>query len=144
MSGILDNLPGVKVQAWQPPGGAPMPKPSSEKRLAAQARKRTERMEKKKQAEKDATPRKGISKTQRSYILHRDKYTCQLCGAVGGPGHPETELHIDHIKSRKDGGGNENENLRVTCKDCNLGRVRADVLALALKVKGVKARGTGQ
>ena len=49
----------------------------------------------------------------RAYIRERDDETCLYCGiwAVDG--------HVDHRISRKNGGGNEVENLAWACITCN-------------------------
>lgn len=53
----------------------------------------------------------------RQYVLKRDNYTCQCCGA-----HPTTKkgvkLHVHHIESRQKG-GNAPNNLITLCKDCH-------------------------
>ena len=49
----------------------------------------------------------------RERILVRDNHCCQRCGS-------EEELQIDHIISRVDGGQNNESNLQVLCKLCNL------------------------
>lgn len=71
-------------------------------------------------------PRK-ISMSQRSRILRRNGFTCQLCGATAGDPHPtepgrKVKLQIDHIIPLSEGGSNENGNLRVICSACNEGR----------------------
>lgn len=43
-----------------------------------------------------------ISKETRAYVLDRNGFTCQMCGAVAGEPHPydptrKTRLHIGHI-----------------------------------------------
>jgi len=43
---------------------------------------------------------------------------CCLCGRKP----PDVVLHIDHIHPIAKGGGNERENLRVLCAECNLGK----------------------
>ncbi|WP_206611708.1 homing endonuclease associated repeat-containing protein [Acidithiobacillus sulfuriphilus] len=54
-------------------------------------------------------------------VLKRDRYKCVLCGAS-----PTTDvtcnLHVDHIVSLAQGGGNEITNLRTLCDSCNLGK----------------------
>lgn len=45
---------------------------------------------------------RGISKETRAYVLDRNGFTCQMCGAVAGEPHPsdltrKTRLHIGHI-----------------------------------------------
>ena len=52
-------------------------------------------------------------------ILHRDNFTCQLCGATQSHG---TTLHVDHIHPVAKGGLTEEANLRTLCADCNLGK----------------------
>lgn len=53
----------------------------------------------------------------RQYVLKRDNYTCQYCGA-----HPteksEVKLHVHHIESRKTG-GNVPNNLITLCEHCH-------------------------
>lgn len=53
----------------------------------------------------------------RQYILKRDRYTCQHCGA-----HPTSEkpvrLHVHHLESRHTG-GNAPNNLIVLCEHCH-------------------------
>ena len=51
---------------------------------------------------------------QRERVFARDGRYCQVCGTDEG------EMHIDHIISRKSGGGHDLDNLRVLCKSCNL------------------------
>lgn len=51
-------------------------------------------------------------------ILKRDNHTCQICGAKA----PEVQVHIDHIIPLSRGGLTEEKNLRILCKDCNLGK----------------------
>jgi len=51
----------------------------------------------------------------RRNIFKRDHYTCQYCGA-----HPRiTELTIDHIHPRSQGGTSTWDNCVVSCRDCN-------------------------
>lgn len=59
--------------------------------------------------------RKYLSPKNRLFILERDNFTCQFCGAG-----KESRLHIDHINEDFD--NNNLENLRVLCMQCNLGR----------------------
>jgi hypothetical protein len=53
-----------------------------------------------------------IPPTHRQYVLHRDNFTCQFCGAT-------TSLTIDHIRPISKGGTHDVENLQVLCKPCN-------------------------
>lgn len=50
----------------------------------------------------------------RARIIERDRGLCQLCGNEGN--------HVDHIQERSQGGGDEDDNLRLLCRNCNLGR----------------------
>jgi 5-methylcytosine-specific restriction endonuclease McrA len=50
-------------------------------------------------------------------ILHRDGYSCQLCGAEGN--------HVDHIIPRHafgEGNADIEDNLQTLCKSCNLSK----------------------
>ena len=49
----------------------------------------------------------------RKNILKRDNHTCQYCGARSVP------MTIDHVRSRKKGGGDSWENLVAACVPCN-------------------------
>lgn len=78
----------------------------------------------------DATPvlafERGISKETRAYVLDRDGFTCQMCGAVAGELHPhdqgrKTRLHIGHIIDKSMGGSDDAANLRAVCSVCNEG-----------------------
>ena len=51
-------------------------------------------------------------------VLRRDAFTCQDCGGKA----PNVELHIDHIIPWSEVKEHKIENLRVLCKDCNLGK----------------------
>jgi len=67
-----------------------------------------------------------ISKETRAFVLDRNGYTCQMCGAVAGEPHPynplkKTRLHIGHIIDKSQGGSDEPSNLRALCSVCNEG-----------------------
>jgi hypothetical protein len=69
---------------------------------------------------------RGISKETRAYVLVRNGFTCQHCGAAAGEPHPydegrKTRLHIGHIVDKSMGGGDEPANLRAICSVCNEG-----------------------
>ncbi|MDQ6707566.1 MAG: HNH endonuclease [Acidobacteriota bacterium] len=69
---------------------------------------------------------RGISKETRAYVLDRNGFTCQMCGAVAGEPHPLdstrlTRLQIGHIVDKSMGGGDEPTNLRAICSICNEG-----------------------
>ena len=53
----------------------------------------------------------------RQYVLHRDGYTCQCCGAHGAV-KKTVKLHVHHLESRKVG-GNAPDNLITLCEDCH-------------------------
>mgnify|MGYP004458494683 FL=1 len=50
----------------------------------------------------------------RQYVLHRDGYTCQCCGAHD----KDVKLHVHHIESRQTG-GNAPNNLITLCEHCH-------------------------
>ena len=67
-----------------------------------------------------------ISKEVRAYVLDRNGFTCQMCGAVAGEAHPfdpsrKTRLHIGHIIDKSMGGTDDPSNLRALCSVCNEG-----------------------
>lgn len=67
-----------------------------------------------------------IGKETRAYVLDRNGYTCQMCGAVAGEPHPydpsrKTRLHIGHIVDKSMGGTDDTSNLRALCSVCNEG-----------------------
>ncbi len=78
----------------------------------------------------DPTPQpafeRAISKETRAYVLDRNGFTCQMCGAVAGEPHPydpsrKTRLHIGHIVDKSQGGTDGPSNLRALCSICNEG-----------------------
>ncbi|MGB7412852.1 MAG: HNH endonuclease signature motif containing protein [Thermosynechococcaceae cyanobacterium] len=91
-----------------------------------------------------------ISKETRAYVLDRNGFTCQMCGAAAGEIHPydsarKTRLHIGHIIDKSQGGTDEPTNLRAICSVCNEG---ASNLTLerpsALKLLAQVRRATGR
>ena len=69
---------------------------------------------------------RAISKEARAYVLDRNGFTCQMCGAVAGEIHPydqnrKTRLHIGHIIDKSQGGTDDASNLRALCSVCNEG-----------------------
>jgi len=69
---------------------------------------------------------RAISKETRAFVLDRNGFTCQMCGAVAGEPHPydplrKTRLHIGHIVDKSQGGDDEPSNLRALCSVCNEG-----------------------
>jgi hypothetical protein len=70
--------------------------------------------------------KRGISKEVRAFVLDRNGFTCQMCGAVAGEPHPydptrKTRLQIGHVVDKSMGGGDEYSNLRAICSVCNEG-----------------------
>ena len=66
--------------------------------------------------------------SRRSAILHRDNYTCQCCGKKN------CRLEVHHIKFRRDGGTDDEENLITLCEDCHKS-VHAGTVVLSKKPK---------
>jgi hypothetical protein len=69
---------------------------------------------------------RSISKETRAFVLDRNGFTCQMCGAAAGEPHPydqgrKTRLHIGHIIDKSMGGSDEPANLRAICSICNEG-----------------------
>lgn len=69
---------------------------------------------------------RGISKETRAYVLDRNGFTCQMCGAAVGEPHPydtnrKTRLHLGHIIDKSMGGTDDRSNLRAICSVCNEG-----------------------
>jgi hypothetical protein len=79
-----------------------------------------------------------MSKETRAYVLDRNGFTCQMCGAVAGEPHPydatrKTRLHIGHILDKSKGGTDEPSNLRAICSVCNEGAQNATLIRPDLK-----------
>lgn len=51
--------------------------------------------------------------SRREAVLHRDKYTCQVCGKK------HTRLEVHHIVYRSQGGTDDEDNLITLCEDCH-------------------------
>ena len=69
---------------------------------------------------------RAISKETRAFVLDRNGFTCQMCGAVAGEPHPydptrRTRLQIGHIIDKSMGGTDDATNLRAICSVCNEG-----------------------
>lgn len=69
---------------------------------------------------------RGISKETRAFVLDRNGFTCQMCGAAAGEPHPydvgrKTRLHIGHILDKSMGGTDTAGNLRAICSVSNEG-----------------------
>jgi len=86
-----------------------------------------------------------ISKETRAYVLDRNGFTCQMCGAVAGEMHPydltrKTRLHLGHIIDKSVGGTDDPSNLRAICSVCNEGAsnatlTRPDLQKLLIQVR---------
>lgn len=81
---------------------------------------------------------RAISKETRAYVLDRNGFTCQMCGAVAGEPHPydqtrNTRLHIGHVIDKSKGGNDEPSNLRAICSICNEGAQNATLIRPDLK-----------
>ncbi|VVG73346.1 HNH endonuclease [Pandoraea apista] len=73
---------------------------------------------------------RAISKETRAFVLDRNGFTCQMCGAVAGEPHPydptrKTRLHLGHIIDKSMGGTDDASNLRAICSVCNEGASNA-------------------
>ncbi|MEJ7693638.1 HNH endonuclease [Daejeonella sp.] len=69
---------------------------------------------------------RGISKETRAFVLDRNGFTCQMCGAAAGEPHPydagrKTRLHLGHTVDKSMGGTDDPSNLRAICSVCNEG-----------------------
>lgn len=81
---------------------------------------------------------RAISKETRAFVLDRNGFTCQMCGAVAGEPHPydptrKARLHIGHIIDKSKGGIDEPSNLRAICSICNEGAQNATLIRPDLK-----------
>lgn len=93
---------------------------------------------------------RAISKETRAFVLDRNGFTCQMCGAVAGEAHPydttrKTRLHLGHVIDKSMGGTDDSANLRAICSVCNEGAsnamlTRPDLQKLLVQVR----RGTSQ
>ncbi len=92
---------------------------------------------------------RSISKETRAYVLDRNGFTCQMCGAVAGERHPydtmrKTRLHLGHIIDKSHGGVDTAENLRALCSVCNEGAAnltlqRPELTKLLTTIRRAKA-----
>ena len=69
--------------------------------------------------------------SRREAVLHGDNYTCQCCGKKN------CRLEVHHIKFRRNGGTDDEENLITLCEDCHKG-VHAGTVVLNKKPKKSK------
>lgn len=92
---------------------------------------------------------RAISKETRAFVLDRNGFTCQMCGAVAGETHPfdptrKTRLHIGHVIDKSMGGSDEATNLKAICSVCNEGAAnitlqRPDLNKLLVQVRRATA-----
>lgn len=92
---------------------------------------------------------RAISKETRAFVLDRNGFTCQMCGAVAGEPHPydpsrKTRLHIGHVIDKSMGGSDEPGNLKAICSVCNEGAAnitlqRPDLNKLLVQVRRATA-----
>jgi HNH endonuclease len=95
---------------------------------------------------------RAISKETRAFVLDRNGFTCQMCGATAGESHPydprrKTRLHIGHIVDKSQGGTDEASNLRALCSVCNEGASNLTLerpSATKLLVQTRRAKGSDQ
>jgi hypothetical protein len=88
---------------------------------------------------------RAISKETRAFVLDRNGFTCQMCGAVAGEPHPydttrNTRLHLGHVIDKSMGGTDEPSNLRAICSVCNEGAsnatlTRPDLQKLLIQIR---------
>lgn len=88
---------------------------------------------------------RAVSKETRAYVLDRNGFTCQMCGAVAGEPHPydstrKTRLHLGHVIDKSMGGTDDPSNLRAICSVCNEGAsnatlTRPDLQKLLIQVR---------
>lgn len=93
---------------------------------------------------------RSMSKETRAFVLERNGFTCQMCGAVAGELHPDdpagrkTRLHIGHILDKSKGGTDDYSNLRALCSLCNEGvqntaPMRPDLKQLMINIRRATA-----
>ncbi len=88
---------------------------------------------------------RAVSKETRAFVLDRNGFTCQMCGAVAGEPHPydatrKTRLHLGHVIDKSMGGTDDPANLRAICSVCNEGAsnatlTRPDLQKLLIQVR---------
>lgn len=75
-----------------------------------------------KQRQGKAQPKgQWITKERRLALYIRDNFTCSYCGTVLKDA-PASELTLDHLTPRSEGGDNKSENLILACRSCNSAR----------------------
>ena len=69
---------------------------------------------------------RDISKETRAWVLERNGYTCQMCGRAAGDADPfnparKVRLTMGHVIDKAMGGGDQPDNLKAVCTNCNEG-----------------------
>ncbi len=72
-------------------------------------------------------PRSNISPKLRFEVFKRDNFTCRYCGRKT----PQVVLEIDHVVPVAEGGEDSLDNLVTSCWECNRGKGRTLIDALA-------------
>lgn len=87
---------------------------------------------------------RNMSKELRAFVLDRNGFTCQMCGAaagdIDGPSGRRVRLHIGHIIDKSAGGSDEPSNLRALCSSCNEGLSNISLMRPDLKKLLVEIR----
>ena len=68
----------------------------------------------------------SVNKMLKLETLQRDKYICQYCGENLILENIE-DIHLDHFVSKINGGKNEIENMKTSCKRCNCSKNYKDI-----------------
>lgn len=66
--------------------------------------------------------RKKVTSKLRFQVMARDKFTCQLCGALPKSSNNDIVLAVDHIIPVSKGGKTDPGNLHTLCNKCNSGK----------------------
>ncbi len=75
----------------------------------------------------ETAPRRSISPKVRFEVFKRDDFTCRYCGRKT----PQVVLEIDHVLPVAEGGDDALENLVTSCWECNRGKGKTLLDALA-------------
>ncbi len=92
---------------------------------------------------------RSISKEARAFVLDRNGYTCQSCGAAAGEDHPydpsrKVRLQMGHVLDKSKGGTDDAANLRAICSVCNEGLqnitpMRPDLKHMMITIRRARA-----
>ena len=83
----------------------------------------------------------------RRNVIARDGMRCRRCGVrvfhlIRGEAYDPQTLHLDHVIPWAAGGQNTEDNLIVTCSDCNLRRAKPEKIVRQSRIKVEKRDGT--